>query len=1302
MEKYIEKATFSEIYKFVNGDGKEELLKCFTGLFKTGLIFLPRLLCPETALITDIGNGVNLFGAAEAIEAGIKGVYDYFKGRHYTDYRTRYDEMQVAHYMITFAAFFDTIKEYLPDESGKIKLAGNEKLHIANEAVTKYIESLKKENITTKNTWINTEVVLPNPLSSFDSYLKMLSGFYDFFSKEFLVFFEKLSIWEDMNEFSKDIVMARMNHLSTNAVENYKKQYYELSRCFKDFELWATQQERQALKHEIDIGFERIDKNMSAMLEYSNNTIVDILEREYRLYSDFVKTPIIEDEADIYCEDEIFLPSKCKIFIPQKFKAIRYKDNIKLEPKETWKDANEQDNISEFISAMLRHPNCSTKPLVILGLPGAGKSLLCNMLASKILHNEYHVIIVKLRDACADDDITKQITNQIKGDLGADCSWYDISSAKLNKPLLVIFDGYDELLQSSGKTYSSYINNIAQFQRTQLITCDLQVRCIVTSRTVLIDKAHIPTETTILKLCDFDDDRINAWCDIWNDCNKTYFEENNLNEFSLPDNSKVKELAGQPLLLMMLALYDANGNKLKKQQDLTLTQLYDSLINVFISREKNKEDEFRNITNDKKAKKIEIEIIKVGITAIGMYNRNAYHIVTDDLNSDLEFYKNIFEIDDFRSFTEDGITEGESLLGRFLFVYKSRSTNYENKDKKTNAAYEFLHNTFGEFLAADFILKNVYIAVDEVKSKVDSNKRINWNGVFLDSWYASLIYIPLFSKPVVVSMLKEWSCILFERFGIEKSSLKEIADTILNYEINQIFNGMIFKTLNEIRAKKVYPEHDLLTHAAIYSINLLIIRNIITSDMARINLLEPLKQDTLDKLINLWKYAFDDDDFLRLSHLFKISKDNTDNQNIIVIKYTPNSFISEDRNNRLENLYDISYSIGDQLMQALTGCLIGNGSKITAIGNTFEVCNLKLKSQCDFNTIVNSIFTSKPKNLKKIFSRFLNDALEDKNINYVYICCVLLELFIEKGILFLNNETDCDYLIEKICIILEFCDDKRIWISITKYNSNSLYLYILDYICKILLNSKIPDQLYIYFFESTILSRWITDFNYISLSVLKCINKYLSLHKNSNKKNFGYFLHSTSAPDGLMYYISSKSSQYAKSNNNFLYVINEFLKLYLNLIDKKTAYSRRILEWILSDEIILSVFIRQFKDINLITEICSNLIKSIFAYIEHSNKMHKDVLIYKTTGIIVKLLYFVKIEYLYNYSEDAVYKLLYILNNDKLDEITDSETILKQIINLIDSKQETISIRVAKELSKLGEIYSCSELIEKVKKLLEY
>lgn len=195
--------------------------------------------------------------------------------------------------------------------------------------------------------------------------------------------------------------------------------------------------------------------------------------------------------------------------------------------QEVWKEYEERDNIGKFISDILRHSKVGELPLLILGLPGAGKSLLCNMLAAKILFHEYHVIIIKLRDTIADETINQQINQQMKRDFSNSCTWDDIAESGINKPVLLIFDGYDELLQASGRTYSDYIKKIAEFQKDQKSIYNIFVKCIVTSRTTLIDKALIMDNTPVIRLSDFDAERIDVWSKIWNENNKIFFKKTN-------------------------------------------------------------------------------------------------------------------------------------------------------------------------------------------------------------------------------------------------------------------------------------------------------------------------------------------------------------------------------------------------------------------------------------------------------------------------------------------------------------------------------------------------------------------------------------------------------------------------------------------------------------------------------------------------------------------------------------------------------------------------------------------------------
>lgn len=230
------------------------------------------------------------------------------------------------------------------------------------------------------------------------------------------------------------------------------------------------------------------------------------------------------------------------------------------------------ENIGKFIGDVLRHSISGSLPLLILGHPGAGKSLLCNMLAAQILCHEYHVIIVKMRDSNAEQTIMQQINEQIERDFSNGCLWSEIAESQLYKPLLIVFDGYDELLQASGKAYSDYLQRIVEFQENQKIL-GISVKCIVTSRVTLIDKAEIMKNTPVIMLSDFDKERVRQWSKVWNEKNREYFIHENLKEFSISHSDRVFELAKQPLLLLMLALYDANDNALKRNRSMSETQL---------------------------------------------------------------------------------------------------------------------------------------------------------------------------------------------------------------------------------------------------------------------------------------------------------------------------------------------------------------------------------------------------------------------------------------------------------------------------------------------------------------------------------------------------------------------------------------------------------------------------------------------------------------------------------------------------------------------------------------------------------
>lgn len=1014
----MKKATFSEICKIMKDD-KTDIRECVSGLFGIALLFFPGLICKDVEFFTNIANGINLLTAEKEIEKSIKQVYNTFTNKKYVDFSTKYEHAQIVHILIVFAAYFDSIKMYLPNEEKIIELSDTEKYKLTDEAIRKYREYLEeksknKADVRAREVF-ESDLSMPNPIESIKGYLDRLKEFYDLLNREFIEFFKRLSFWEELKENERDVFWGVMRRIPDKAVENYEKQYYELSIKFNDFFVWGNIQEHKEIKQRIDVGFEEISKQIFTYYErLKEEKAKDTLVKYERLYLNYIDGEIIDtSEMESFSAEDIVFPAKKHIFIPQSFQVLLYKNSMQLEQEVTWKNCKERENIGKFISDILRHPILGQLPLLILGLPGAGKSLLCNMLAAKILLHEYHVIIIKLRDTVADETISQQISQQMKRDFTNACTWDDIAESGISKPVLLIFDGYDELLQASGRTHSDFIKKISEFQRNQRNVYNIFVRCIITSRTILIDKALIMDNTPIIKLCDFNEKRIELWRDIWNEEHECFFKKNKLEAFEIDKSSKIYELAKQPLLLLLLALYDSNSNALKKQKNMNSTELYYSLIWEFISREKRKDNMFRSKQESEQQEIIEREVRKLSIAALGMYNRRALYIRSTELQSDIEFIQQ--KENEMDQLKNAELKESDKLLGSFLFVQKLKSTEIVEKGEIRNTAYQFLHNTFGEFLTAYFIVGEIFDILDWISLLLKRNMGHQWTLSERRAWYACLIYAPLFSRPVVINMIHEWSIAYLKRKDMEMEDIKKAMDFLINSEVSCIINGDTIFLLKEIVEKKgnQFRQEEIFKHLAIYSLNIVILATIICTDKYALNF---TKDGIWNKLICIWKYAFSESDFGDFANIFMV--ESKEKSFLVTYNYGDNKEILQQ--NKINKLFTSYFSIGDELTYSIIGTLVGNDKKNKII-DAINHKNLNIKARYMWNYILDNM------NNKGISQNCLLDMLydlknfccEESDVEYLFLFYLLVEFLLKAKVLMYKNVQIKDFLIEEVVLGVE-------------------------------------------------------------------------------------------------------------------------------------------------------------------------------------------------------------------------------------------------------------------------------------------
>lgn len=863
-EALMSKATFSEICKIMSH--KEGTIRgCMKSIVKLSVLLLPGIMCKEFASTAALESGLFKVDVMDVIDNTIASIKTAF-GSKQEDFTTRAQNAQIAHVLIVFAAYFDSIKLYLPDANREFALSNAEKCSLTEASIEDYIEYLTEQAALPQDNesfeLTDFAIPFPNPVEGFSASIVRLEKFYSILNSRFLGFIKHLSYFDSIPRNKRDHFHATIREIPKLALENYRKQYYELSAIYPDFFVWTTQKEHECIHTAIDVGFADISKRFNNIAEeISSSTSHRALSILQKQYAKSVEDPVVSQSEMPLGDNDVRFPSIETCFIPQAFRTLIYNNDISLSDSKKWVEGYE---IGSFIADSLRSPELGVKPLLILGDPGAGKTMLSRMLAAKILCNEYHVIILNLRNINADNDIYEQINQQLSKKLsGLSCTWGDIVYSQLKKPILLIFDGYDELLQASGKTHSNYLERIATFQETTSRDSGTVVRTIVTSRAILIEKARIPHGSVIVQLSKFDDQRIALWCSIWNELNSDYFARTGINPFVVTPSSKSLDLATQPLLLLMLALFDSNDNALVRHQDLSAVELYNTLIRDFITREQKKNPDFCQKENALQNQIIEWEMERISIAALGMYNRNSLYIRSPQLQEDL------LQLSTVESAGE--LQDSDKLLGSFFFIHRSDSVDETEHGEVTYSAYEFLHNTFGEFLTAHYIAIQVHDLIMHIMNSQDYEPN-------LKKWYASLSYSPLSHRPVIADMIATWTPLYLQKQGVPASRIREILYTLMDIEIPRILSGEIdseiIKLLKDFTRSNGYPQLDNRRHVAIYSINLISIISLLLEGLS-FDVLTKHDRHAWDKLCHIWRYSFTEDELAKFTYCFHVQYHET-------------------------------------------------------------------------------------------------------------------------------------------------------------------------------------------------------------------------------------------------------------------------------------------------------------------------------------------------------------------------------------------------------------------------------------------
>ncbi|MFC7728894.1 NACHT domain-containing protein [Actinomadura keratinilytica] len=352
------------------------------------------------------------------------------------------------------------------------------------------------------------------------------------------------------------------------------------------------------------------------------------------------------------------------------------------------------DDIDLLLAAHLTTPEATRLPLLLLGHPGAGKSLLTEMLAARLPPSGYTVVRVPLRRVDAGAPVYDQIQQALDQATHRRINWWELADQSAHTIRVVLLDGLDELIQAAGDR-NAYLQDVVDFQRREAEQ-ERPVVVVVTSRTVVADRVRIPTGTPVVKLENFDGDQIATWISVWNQVNAAAIESGRIRALTLDTASAQPELASQPLLLLMLALYCADPSLPPLESEASEAVLYRRLLETFTQREVAKT--LSGARPDVVEEAVHDQLWRLSIASFAMFNRGRQDVTDIELGADLA----ALEGDSPGPGRNAGL--GRRLIGRFFFVHAAEARTVQADDGR-RSSYEFMHATFGEYLMAAHVVE---------------------------------------------------------------------------------------------------------------------------------------------------------------------------------------------------------------------------------------------------------------------------------------------------------------------------------------------------------------------------------------------------------------------------------------------------------------------------------------------------------------------------------------------------------------------------------------------------------------------
>ncbi|RVU22911.1 hypothetical protein EOT10_20800 [Streptomyces antnestii] len=644
--------------------------------------------------------------------------------------------LRAAHTVVVVLGWFEALAELdLPFSLDEVRLTRDDQLALVGAGGAGAVGGTGERDAGFAQALAAVDAPLPAPHLPPEAVAGQLLDWYAALSRRFERFVAGLAVRDRLTPAEWDAVQRTLTHgLPAAAAAHYDTLYAQLAQQAPEFGFWVAQNEHRATRD----GVQRALAGIEALLAASAATArppVDVAAALALSHRAALSRPVLDAES---APEGIRVPALEEMYLDPDFRVRAVAGQHGPADESWWERTPVREDLTRYLAGALTSSAQTRTPLLVLGQPGAGKSVLTRVLAARLPAAGFLPVRVPLRDVRAEDDLQEQIENAVRAATGERVTWPELVRAAGGAVPVLLLDGFDELLQTTGVHHNDFLVRVARFQEREAEQ-GRPLLALVTSRTSVADRARYPQGMVALRLEPFRAAQIQRWLAVWNDANAAGFAAQGLRPLSWEVVSRHAALAAQPLLLTMLALYDVAGNGLQRDggEPLDEADLYEELLFSFARREVGKTSR-DTVPDDEMRERAELEMQRLSLVAFALLNRRRQWVSAAELDEDLTALlgRGPAGASGFRT----PLGAAEVALGRFFFVQRAQSV----RDGQVLATYEFLHATFGEYLAVRLALHVLTDLLRDRPTLALGDARVDD-----DLAYALLSYAPLSGRQML-------------------------------------------------------------------------------------------------------------------------------------------------------------------------------------------------------------------------------------------------------------------------------------------------------------------------------------------------------------------------------------------------------------------------------------------------------------------------------------------------------------------------------------------------------------------------